>query len=589
MKPENQNNGSLFGSFGTKWRLQAWYGLVLAVLALFIIRLFYLQVIRHDYYQTQALSGQLKQYSIPAERGLIRAHDGEAVVPLVLNEKLYTLFADPVYIKNSSEVAMKLAQVTGANANDYKKLLEAKKTRYVVLAKKLSKRKHEALDQLKLKGIGTREETYRTYPQGNLAAQVLGFVNDEGSGRYGVEQYLDTELKGKDGLLKAITDASGVPLVSNRSNIQIDPTAGKDVVLTIEIAMQRQLEDILKQGLDNAQSQSGSAIVLDPNSGAIKAVANYPTYNPAEYFKEKNIANFSNAAFSSPLEPGSVMKPLTAAAALNQGVVSADSTYYDSSYFSIDGYKITNIEEDGGAGVRSVRDILQLSLNTGAVWLLKQMGGGALNAKARTTWHNYMVGHYNFGKNTGVESYEVPGIIPNPLSGDGLGIQYANSSFGQGMTVTPLQLAAAFSSVVNGGKYYRPHLVDKYIDADAKASDVQPVVASRNVVKPDVSSTIRSLMDYVVQKNNRPAVRDGYEVGGKTGTAQIAKPGGGYYEDRYNGMYAGFVGGNKPQYVIVVRVNEPHIAGYAGSKAAAPIFASISNMLINNFNIVPRN
>jgi cell division protein FtsI/penicillin-binding protein 2 len=232
-----------------------------------------------------------------------------------------------------------------------------------------------------------------------------------------------------------------------------------------------------------------------------------------------------------------------------------------------------------------MRDILQLSLNTGATYLLQQMGGGTINEKGRTAWYDYMNGRYKFGQKTGIEGYEETGVIPDPKTGDGLNIRFANSAFGQGMTVTPLQLAAALSSIVNGGTYYKPSLVDKYIDASGEEQDVTPKILRPNVVSEQVSAVVRDYMKYVVDKNNLPAKREGYAVGGKTGTAQIAKPGGGYYEDRYNGMYIGFVGGDKPQYVIVVRVNTPGIAGYAGSRAAGPIFADISNMLINGFNI----
>ena len=199
-----------------------------------------------------------------------------------------------------------------------------------------------------------------------------------------------------------------------------------------------------------------------------------------------------------------------------------------------------------------------------------------------------MTEHYGFGRPTGVENYEVGGVVPDPLKSDGLNISYANTSFGQGMTATPLQLAAALASVINGGTYYRPQLVEKIITADGRQQPRQPEVTRRHVVSESVSRQVKEMMQQVVERNNKAALKDGYQVGGKTGTAQIAKPGGGYYDDRYNGMYIGFVGGQRPEYVIVVRVNEPKIGGYAGSRAAAPLFASISNMLINNFGVKPK-
>ncbi len=394
-------------------------------------------------------------------------------------------------------------------------------------------------------------------------------------------------------MLKAITDAQGVPLASNRDNIQIEPKSGKDLFLTIDLGMQQQLEDQLKQGLDAAKSTSGSAVIIDPYTGAVKAMANFPTYNPSEFYKVSDAATFINGVVSSPLEIGSTMKPLTLAAALDQKVVTKDTSYYDPSRIKIGDATITNIEEDGGPGTHSVADIIQLSLNTGATWLVMQMGGGQLNQKARVAWNNYLVDHYQFSKKTGIEQgYEAEGYVPSPTDGFGLDIQYANMAFGQGMTVTPLQMAAALSSIINGGTYYRPHLVEKSIDSTGKEVIKKPEIIRANVVRPEVSKTIQQLMEYTLEKNHlvygERNLRSEYGVGGKTGTAQIGKPGGGYHDDRNNGTFIGFVGGDKPQYVIVVRVNEPKIPGYAGAKAAAPIFFRLTNMLIDSFGVTPK-
>jgi cell division protein FtsI/penicillin-binding protein 2 len=415
-------------------------------------------------------------------------------------------------------------------------------------------------------------------------------VDDELNGKYGLEQALDSELKGKPGLLKAITDANGVPLASNKDNILIEPEPGKRVVLTIDIGIQQQLEDILQKGVKAAKSASGSALILDANSGAVKAMANYPTYDPAEFFNEENNEVFNNSVVSAPLEVGSVMKPLTMAAALDLGVVNRNSSYFDLGFFHIGDATVTNIEEVGGAATRSLRDILQLSLNTGATWMLMQMGGGEINEKARVRWHDYMTNRYMFGRATGIEQgYEAEGSVPSPTDGFGLDIQFANTSFGQGMSATPLQMGAALASIINGGNYYRPYLVDRYIEPGGDESINKPGVVKNDVVSGETSSTVREFMEFTVANNLRTAYREGYSVGGKTGTAQIVKPGGGYYDDRFNGMYIGFSGTGETQYVIVVLINEPKIAGYAGSQAAGPVFAALSNMLIDNFGASPGN
>lgn len=563
------------------------YSLLLAAVALlFGARLFYLQVIRSNYYEQQARASQLKQYEIPADRGGIYAYDGKEVVPLVLNETRYRITTDPEIVADPQKTAEALSPLLGESVEEIKKQLEAD-SRYEVLATKLTKDQKEKIDALKLAGIFTNEKVpLRVYIQGPIAGQILGFVNDAGEGNYGIEQFFNDDLKGTPGKIKALTDRNNVPLLATGENVLVDPVDGKDLVLTLDVSMQRHVETILKDGLANAKSESGSLIILDANSGAVKAMANYPSYDPAQFASVTDAALFTNPAVSSPLEPGSVMKTLTAAAALDTGSVTPNQSYFDPSYFTVDGYTVKNIEEDGGAATRSVSDILQFSLNTGATWLLMQMGDGQLNEKGRIAWHDYMTNHFYFGTTTGIEQgYEAEGVIPSPTEGFGLGIQYANTSFGQGMTVTPLQMASAVASIVNGGTYYRPTLVSGTLGEDGGVQMKQPEIKNAEAVKESTSDTLYQFMNNVVNKNNKPAVRDGYSVGGKTGTAEIANPAGGYYEDRFNGTYVGYVGGDHPEYVIMVRVNEPKIGGYAGSKAAGPIFATTANMLIDNFTV----
>lgn len=562
-------------------------------MAVFVVRLFYLQIIRHNYYQQAALRGQLKQYEIEPNRGTILAYNNGSPTPIVLNQKLYTLYADPKFIKDAPATAIAVQKAVGGNAGDYEAKMKTG-SRYEILAKKLNKQQADAITALKLKGVGTQEANYRTYPQGELAAQVLGFVNDEGVGQYGLEQALNALLVGKPGRLKAITDAEGVPLAANKDNINENPVPGKNIVLTLDLGMQQQTEDILKQQVEDTKATSGTAIILDVHSGAVKAMANYPTYNPAEFSKVSNQAVFTNAAVSEAFEVGSVMKTLTAAAALDSGAVGRNTTYYDPSFFRIDDATVRNIEEDGGPGTKSIADILQLSLNTGATWLLMQMGGGQINERARTTWHDYLTNHYQFGKETGIEqSYENSGVVPSPTGGFGLNIQFANMAFGQGQTETMLQMAAALAAVVNGGTYYKPHLVDAYINPDGSKELQKATVVNPKVVKPEVSKDIQEFMTYTLEKNKLTYgvsnLRPEYTYGGKTGTAQIAKPEGGYYDDRYNGTFVGFIGGDEPEYVIVAWVREPrNISGYAGAKAAAPVYFKLADMLINNFGVKPR-
>ncbi len=559
--------------------------------AVLLWRLFYLQIIRHDYYQTAALAKQLKEYQIEPRRGVIEAYNGDKIVSLVLNEERYTLFADPTFVSNEEDVALKLSAITKVDKNELADKLKNKQTRYVVLAKKLTKEQANEVEALKerdkIKGVGTRSTSQRTYPEGGLAAQLLGFVNDEGEGQYGIEGFLNDELTGQPGLLKAITDADGVPLVANTDNIIKAPQDGQRVRLTIDVAMQRKMEEILKRGLDAAQSKQGSVLIMEAQTGAVKAMANFQRYQPENYSEATDISVFNNPLISTPVELGSIMKPLTMGAALNSGVVAANGWYSDPNTKRVGDRVISNAINFGSAE-RSVSEILEKSLNTGAVYLLEQLGGGELNQKGRDAFYDYLIKHYRFGRTTGIEQQgEQEGYIPVPDDGFGLNVQYANMSFGQGMNVTPIQHAAAFAAVINGGTYYRPRLVDGYVGQDGALVKQSVDVLSKDVVSGQVSADIRAMLEKTVQVNNFVPYRAGYHVGGKTGTAQIPRPEGGYYEDKFNGFYAGYVGGDQPQYIIIVRVIEPKVQGFAGSAGAAPTFAAVVQSLIESSNVKP--
>lgn len=447
----------------------------------------------------------------------------------------------------------------------------------------------------KFAGLYSEAQDYRTYPQGQLASQVLGFVSDNGTGEYGIEQALNKRLTGENGLLKAITDLQGVPLAASKGNVEIAPKNGDNLLLTMNLGMQAQLEKILASQYQKTKSKGLSAIVMDPNTGAIKAMANFPTFDPANYGNVSDPKVFQNNAVSEAIEPGSSMKLLTTAAALNQGVVAPDTTFYDPAHWVVDGFNITDIEEDGGARNQNIASLLNLSLNTGAVWELMQMGGGQINARARGAWYDYMTNHFRLGKPTNIEQgYESDGLIPKPAdNGAGINLTYANSSFGQGVLVSPLQMAAAVSSMLNGGTYYQPYLIDSTTDSTGKTTATKPKAVETNVVSAAVSQEMQPLMEYVVQQHrlagfsylNFPSQ---YSVGGKTGTAQIANPNGGYYADKYNGTYVGFVGGDDPQYVVVVFNLQPGVAGYAGSYGGQPVFGDIAHMLIDNGYVTPR-
>ena len=552
--------------------------------AIIIMRLFYIQIVKHDFYTAQALAEHTKKYEIPAPRGLIKVQDGSNTTALVLNEKRSLVYADPKYITNSSEAASKIVGILGGNESELQKKL-ASNSRYVILAKKLPNDQSERLKKLQIKGLYFKDVSVRTYPQGTLAAQLLGFVNDDGQGQYGIEAYLNNDLSGKNGIQKAVTDVNGVPLAINNDNIAKKAQAGDDVVLTINLGMQRLLEDKLKEGVESTKAASGNAILIDVSDGSIKAMANYPTYDPNNYDKVTDQKLFTNNVVTGAWEPGSVMKPLLIAAAFNENKIDTNFTYPDAGFVQIQDRRITNALPYG-AQTMTVLNILQKSLNTGAVTVLKQFGGGEITLQARELWYKYLNEKYQFGKLSGVEqSGEAAGYVAKADEGDAQDVRYANMAFGQGLTVTPLQIAAAYVPIANGGTYYKPHLVAS-IDENGvqkKFSDDK----GTQVLTPKTANDVKDLIQKTLEANNAAAVRAGYVLGAKSGSAQVAGGNGQYLDGVTDGVYIGYIGGDTAKYVLLVRLDDPKTDQFA-STSAARVWAWVSNGLIDNFSIPPK-
>lgn len=559
---------------------------------IFCLRLFYLQVVRHDFYEQKAYAEHQKKFEIPAKRGLIYARDRDGITPLVLNEPVYLLYADPRYVQKADETADRIASVTGGDAQKYRDLLGDDKKPYAVLEKKITKEQADKIKKLELYGIGLQDGEQRVYPEGQLAAQLLGYVNDEGEGNYGLEGKLNARLEGEDGLLKAVTDVRGVPLSIGNDTVNKPARDGDNLLLTIDRNVQGYVEEALKKGLDRVGATKGSALVMNPQNGDIVAMTNYPTYSPAEFFKVEDYHLFQNNTTSDPYEAGSDIKVLTMATGIDTGAVNENSTFMNKGYVNVEDTVIKNVEKI--TGQTTMEEILQHSLNTGVVYVLQQMGGGSINRQARDTLYKYFTEKFGFGTKTGVEQAgEQPGLLYDPNDVQGNNVRYANMTFGQGMTTTMIQVAAAFTSVVNGGTYYAPHLVGGTVDKlDGTVTEQPPSVVRKNVVSENTSAIIRRMTSKALSNTAalKVATRQGYIIGGKTGTSQIIDPKTGKYSDENAiGTYVGFGGNETPRYVIIVRVDDSKLGAgdFAGTAAAAPIFADISNWLLDYYKVPP--
>ena len=562
---------------------------LLLVMMIFVIQLFYLQIIKHGYYTTEANDIQIQPLVIKPERGQIYVRDGDTMAPLVLNERVYTVFVDPSEVKDVTKTVETLRPIIGGNTvGDITELLrdESKKIRYRIIARDISRAQAELINTKQLPGIGLQQTSRRIYPEGNLAAQLLGFVDNDGKGQYGIEGALNDRLRGTPGLLQTVTDVRRIPLTIGARDIDRPAVDGDDLVLTIDRTTQLKAEEVLRQGLEKVKASTGSILIMNPTNGQVIAMANYPTYDPAEYSKVEDYTLFQNRIVSAPYENGSVVKTLVIGAGLDSGSITANSTFRDTTgCTTVEDRSICNIPEDPILARATMQDILTYSLNTGTVYVLRQMGGGEINKKARDTLYRYYHDQFRFGQLTGIEQQgESGGIIISPNEQEGNAVRYSNMVFGQGMNQTMIQTASAFSALINGGTFYQPHVVAGVQYDNGSFATKQPEIIKKNVVSASVSTTVR---DMTVQgrklggfgRSDKP----GYMIGGKTGSSQTIDPKTGKYTEDTIGSYLGFGGVDRPEYVIMVRVDDSKLPGNHGSTAAAPIFNDMNTWMVDHY------
>jgi cell division protein FtsI/penicillin-binding protein 2 len=567
-------------------RLLAWF--VVIMFAVFVVRLFWLQVIDHDKFVSLANQEQLKRLVIPAKRGEIYMMDGDKLAKVVLNETVYTVFVDPQIIDKPEKVIEALKEIAGGNLREnYDDFVGKKDLRYWVVANKVTRTQAELLKKRKLGGIGFQAVTQRVYPEQQLASQTLGFVNAEGKGSYGVEGYLDKQLTGADGLLQSVTDISSVPLTIGKNNINRPARDGDDIALTIDRNIQSYTEQALAQGLKDAGATNASAIVMDPRSGKVLAMASLPTYNPAKYWEVKDANDFKNVATMVPYEAGSVFKPFTLGIGIDKGVVEPSSTFYNTDSIRVEDRVIKNALK-GYTGQITMQDALNYSLNTGMVTVAERLGGtsGTISKPARQVIYDYFHDRYRLGEITGIEvSGEATGRIISPDQQEGNAVRYSNMVFGQGLNVTMVQAAAGFGALINGGTYYQPTVIAGTIDDEGNLVKSKPKQAYGSVVS---SATSRKVKD-MAHKARRVFTKDdksGYYIGGKTGTSQTIENGK-YTFDQTTASYLGYGGTkNESEYVIMVQISGKGLE-LEGNIHAEPIFTNISNWLVDYLRIAP--
>ena len=570
--------------------------LILAALALIVVRLFFIQVIEHNYWVSKAASQQTLLETIVAKRGDIYVMEGDEPVKVVMNQKVYSIIIDPQVTKKDELKALlekHAAEYITANIDE---VYEVEGLRYSVVAKNVPRDVAAKISEEGVGGVWFQENNKRVYSEGEMAAQTLGFVNSDGIGQYGIEGALNEQLAGKNGLLKTISDVNNIALSIGSDNVKIPAVDGEDVVLTLDRGLQKATEEVLADALSRNTdgATNAAAIIMDPNTGEVFSMASVPTYDPAKYDQVQDWTAYLNYVTEVPYEPASVCKTFVFAAALNEGVMTPWSTYYNTGSTVVETATINNASKSPAVyGTIDMWTALSWSLNTGSIQALKWLGGDAdnVNEAGRQKLYEYYQ-RFRLGRATGIEVAEADGIVHTPNE-EGLyapNLTYAEMTFGQGTSLTMLQVASAFSGIVNGGYMMTPTVVKGTMKDGVLVPKKYEEKDDTQVISSDTSATMREMLhearSLYLKKDN-----PGYYIGGKSGTGQVYLEDLGRYSDpdgETTATYIGFGGveGELPKYVIMVKI------WGSGANASAVdsknVFDELSDLTIDYLKIKPR-
>jgi stage V sporulation protein D (sporulation-specific penicillin-binding protein) len=551
---------------------------VVSGVAIFI-RLYYLEVFAYSYYKTLADNQHSIFKNLVPKRGEIYLKDKQELYPVAVNRDTKMAYAVPREIEDYKIAASSLAPVLGLDEEELGNKLDKPDDMYEVLKHRLSDEEIDKINSLKIKGIHLTDESYRYYPASELASHVLGFVgwkdNDFG-GRYGTELYFEDRLKGREGSIRQNRDTSGRWISTGEKEIDYAED-GDDLILTIDHIIQYETEKILKSAVERYKADKGTIIVMEPETGKILSLANYPAFNPNDYARVENMEDFRNLAASDPYECGSVFKAITLSSAIDAGKIDADTTYVDTGIVKEAGYDIRNSDYKS-YGRQTMTQVLEKSLNTGAIFAEKLLGN--------RNFSDY-VSRFGFGDLTNVDLYgEARGNIGN-LKNLKSNIQFYTASFGQGIAVTPIQLISAFNAIGNGGILVKPQIIDKIIKSDGTEEKINPEEIREVISKKSSQIISQMLLSVVVNGHGKRAGVPGYLVGGKTGTAQVASnKTRGYEEEKTIGSFAGFAPLDNPRFTVLVRIDHPQNVQWAES-SAAPTFGELMKFLLEYANVEP--
>ena len=549
-------------------RLRAAFALFAVATLLLSLRVGYWQTIGRSALLEGATDQLRSELVVEAQRGVIRDRSGAILATTV---DLRSLYAIPKRIADHAATAAKLAPILATPAATIRAALDSG-AEWLYLKRRLPEPVARAVEALAITGLGFEPEPKRLYPNDALAAHVLGFVNDDGVGQYGVEGAYDKVLRGVPGSLVVERDPKDRELALGLRTA-VPPKNGVDLMLTIDLVVQTAAEGALRHAIEREKATSGSIIVLDPRDGAILALASAPTFDPARVASADAEA-LRDRAISWTYEPGSTMKAVTIAAGIDTHVVTPTTTYDDKGYAIIGGRRLNNAQGKV-YGTTTVTQILERSANAGAVFVASKLGQDPLYEYLRA---------FGFGTPTGIDlAAEASGAV-RPLA-QWYPVDVGTIAFGQGIAVTPLQLAMAYSAIANGGTLYRPYVVAATRDADGEHRTAP--VAVRSPITPDTAETLRTMLVSTVDRGiAHGASLAGYSVAGKTGTAQIPSDDGRYLDDAYISSFAGFVPASDPRFVVVIVLERPQTK-LLGTITAMDAFHDLATDVLRTARVQP--
>lgn len=499
--------------------------------------IYYLQIKNGKYYSARAASQTRGRDFLASLRGKIFFQDkNENKIPVAINKEYPVIYAVPKEIEDSDEASHLLAPIVKIDAGKIKLLLSKPDDEYEMLFHKADGDQVKKIRELSLKGVYIDNQTFRFYPFGTLAAQVLGFVSpneesDELKGRYGIESHYNDLL-------------------------QIE-----DLELTIDRNIQSQAEKVLKSLVDKYSPSAGTVIVQDPKTGKILAMGNYPNFDPNEYSKSP-LQSFMNAAIQSIYEPGSVFKVITMAAGIDSGKITPQTKFYDSGSLTLNGKTVKNWDLKAH-GTVTMTEVIEQSINTGAAFAERKTG--------HDIFYNYLL-KFGFDGITGIElPGEISGKLRN-LKSSFRDINFATAAFGQGVSVTPIQLINAVSAIANGGTLMKPYILE-----DRSSESLGEVISE------DTAKQVTAMMISAVDKAEIAKI-PGYSIAGKTGTAQIPDFKKGGYSGEFIHSYVGFGPASDPKFTILIKIDKPKGVTLAGA-TVVPAFKELAQFVLNYYNI----